>query len=205
MKNKVTVIAFFCLLALSCTKQNPAEPVVPKENGFEYVDLGLSVKWAAANVGASSAEQLGDFFAWGETMPQHSKEYSKHSYSYKDSPSILPAEADAATANMGGKWRTPSKEEFFELKSGCNWLWVDQYNGMLISGYIISGKKPGYQGQHIFLPAAGWRENGLHLSLDVNGLYWTQNASTIYIINSTDSGYNYEDRFVGLPVRAVFK
>ncbi|WP_290091377.1 PEGA domain-containing protein, partial [uncultured Muribaculum sp.] len=36
-------------------------------NGHEYVDLGLSVKWAACNVGASSPEDYGNYYAWGET------------------------------------------------------------------------------------------------------------------------------------------
>ena len=40
------------------------------ENSYEYVDLGLSVKWAACNVGATTPETYGDYFAWGETEPK---------------------------------------------------------------------------------------------------------------------------------------
>ena len=36
-------------------------------NGHEAVDLGLSVKWAACNIGASNPEEYGDYFAFGET------------------------------------------------------------------------------------------------------------------------------------------
>ena len=41
------------------------------ENGHEYVDLGLNVKWATCNVGAIAPEGYGDFFAWGEIEPYY--------------------------------------------------------------------------------------------------------------------------------------
>ena len=104
------------------------------------VDLGLSVKWATCNLGASSPEQPGDFYAWGETTPKAkfgSMEGYKWSYAEKssygdeillfskynsqsnqgkvDNKSKLDIEDDAARAKLGGKWRMPTKKEFQEL------------------------------------------------------------------------------------------
>ena len=41
------------------------------QSGHEYVDLGLSVKWATCNIGAEKPEDFGDYFAWGETSPYY--------------------------------------------------------------------------------------------------------------------------------------
>ena len=58
----------------------PESPSNGTENGHEYVDLGLSVKWATCNVGASSPEEYGDYFAWGEVEPKSSYGWSTHKY-----------------------------------------------------------------------------------------------------------------------------
>ena len=50
------------------------------ENGYAYVDLGLSVKWATCNVGASSPEGYGDYFAWGETTIKSTYNWSTYKY-----------------------------------------------------------------------------------------------------------------------------
>uniref|UniRef100_UPI0025B2398C PEGA domain-containing protein n=2 Tax=uncultured Muribaculum sp. TaxID=1918613 RepID=UPI0025B2398C len=82
-------------------------------NGHEYVDLGLSVKWAACNVGASSPEDYGNYYAWGETATKaeytesNSKTYGKTMGDISGNPQY-----DAARANWGGTWRLPTKAEF---------------------------------------------------------------------------------------------
>ena len=43
----------------------------------EYVDLGLGVKWATCNVGATKPEEYGDYFAWGETTPYYKAGYAQ--------------------------------------------------------------------------------------------------------------------------------
>lgn len=56
----------------SITWDDPTVTVKP-----EYVDLGLSVKWATFNVGATKPEEYGDFFAWGETEPYYEAGYAQ--------------------------------------------------------------------------------------------------------------------------------
>lgn len=138
------------------------------------VDLGLSVKWATCNLGASSPEQPGDFYAWGETTPKTSfgsMEGYKWSYAEKssygdeillfskynsqsnqgkvDNKSKLDIEDDAARAKLGGKWRMPTKKEFQELLDNCEMSWTTQGG---VDGMEFKSK---INGNTIFLPAAG--------------------------------------------------
>lgn len=62
-----------CLAAVmlsSCSNEETKQAVVDPYNGHEYVDLGLSVKWATCNIGAEKPEDYGAYFAWGETTPK---------------------------------------------------------------------------------------------------------------------------------------
>ncbi|MBQ3576658.1 MAG: hypothetical protein IJA28_04490, partial [Coprobacter sp.] len=146
-------------------------PTTAVYNGHEYIDLGLpsGIKWATCNVGATTPEEYGDYFAWGETEPKdfynwntykHCVEngdyYSVNSYcpnsdiGVEDNRTILDAEDDAASANWGGSWRMPTKKEQEELLNNCIWSPPSQ-NGK--SGYKIISK---INGNSIFLPAAGF-------------------------------------------------
>ena len=149
----------------------------------EYVDLGLSVMWATTNVGAESAEEYGDYFAWGETTPK--EEYNTTTYQYydrstgqytkygSDSLTMLEPEDDAAHVNWGGEWRMPSKEEMNELIDKCTWTWT-QYNG--IDGYEVTGTN----GNSIFLPAAGYKgSGGPSYPAGEYGLYWLKNELNV--------------------------
>ena len=139
------------------------------ENGYEYVDLGLSVKWATCNVGATEPEEYGYYFAWGETKPKstyyyhwetyklcNGKEYSltkynnRRNYGTIDNKTVLEAADDAATANWGGSWRMPTDVELTELCEQCTWTWTTQ-NG--VKGFNVTSKS---NGNSIFLPAAGY-------------------------------------------------
>lgn len=148
--------------------------------GHEWVDLGLSVKWATCNVGASTPGDYGDYFAWGETS-------TKSSYTRDNSASIGKSwgdicgdsNRDAATANWGGSWRMPTKAEFQELVDKCTWTWTNQ-NGK--NGYKVTGPN----GNSIFLPASGYRYGGT-LYLDGEyGRYWSSSPDE----SSTDRAYN---------------
>ena len=135
----------------------------------QYVDLGLSVKWATFNVGASKPEDYGDYFAWGETQPKTS--YSESNYSYTNNPTTLPLSADAAHANWGGSWRIPTDAEMTELREQCTWTWITQ-NG--VNGYKVTGT----DGNSIFLPAAGCRyDSSLNLAGSL-GHYWSSSLNT---------------------------
>ena len=123
----------------------------------EAVDLGLSVLWASHNIGASSPEQNGDMFAWGEVTTK--SDYTKGNYTYYNSNSksyvdigidIGGTEFDAAHVKWGGNWRMPTLSEFKELKNNCEWKWVS-YNG--VHGYKVTGKN----GNSIFIaPTGDW-------------------------------------------------
>ena len=147
-------------------------PVLPEP---EYVDLGLSVKWATFNVGATSPEDYGDYFAWGETEPK--EEYSWATYKWgtssnltkyntTDGKTTLEPEDDAAQVHWGGNWRMPSKEEVDELTQHCNWIWTTHNN---VNGYKVTGPN----GNSIFLPAAGYKGAGPTYPAGEDGLYWT--------------------------------
>jgi hypothetical protein len=185
-------------------------------NGREYVDLGLSVKWATCNVGASSPEEYGDYFAWGETStketydkdncPTYGLSYSElQSQGYIDSEGNLTAQYDAATANWGGSWRMPTNEEQEELLGNCTWEWTTQ-NG--VNGYKVTGPN----GNSIFLPPAGYRDGSSLNYAGSCGGYWSSTLRDIPYANLLDfrssnrgMGSSYDGRYVGWSVRSVLE
>lgn len=124
-----------------------------KYNGHAYVDLGLSVKWATCNVGASSPEEYGNYYAWGETTTKSSytEDNSKTDGVSMSSSIAGDASYDAARANWGGTWRLPTASESQELIDNCTWTWTTQGGK---NGYKVTSEK---NGNSIFLPAAGCR------------------------------------------------
>ncbi|MCD8287115.1 MAG: DUF5640 domain-containing protein [Clostridia bacterium] len=141
-------------------------------NGHEYVDLGLSVKWATCNVGANSPSDYGNHYAWGEITPKSSYTEENCKTSGKNLGSIAGnPNYDAARANWGGTWRLPTEEEIDELIDNCQWEWTTIGEH---SGYKITSKN----GNSIFLPAAGYREDSSCINNDGgdpdnDGNYWS--------------------------------
>ena len=175
-------------------------------SGHEYVDLGLSVKWATCNVGASKPEDYGNYYAWGETTTKSSYT-SDNSKTYGKSMGDIAGNSiyDAATANWGGNWRMPTKAEMQELRDRCNWTWTTQ-NG--VKGYKVTSKT---NGNSIFLPAAGDR-GGRSLGNAVGyGGYWSstpdENNGRAYRLhfNSGNHDVNYTNRGFGHSVRPVLE
>ena len=124
-----------------------------QEDGNNAVDLGLSVKWAKCNLGATSPAQFGNYYSWGETEPyDYSREYNGPG-SDNGGKSVLDAKDDAASVLLGGTWRIPTAEEWTELSDNCNFVWTS-ING--VYGYNVSSKKIGFETASIFLPAAGF-------------------------------------------------
>ena len=195
------------------------------ENGYEWVDLGLSVKWATFNVGATKPEEYGDYFAWGETEPKEYYDWSTYkwcrgsfsmqtkyctnsSYGTVDNKTQLELSDDAARANWGGSWRMPTDTEFTELREQCTWTWTTQ-NG--VNGYKVTSKKSGYTNKSIFLPAAGCRYgSSLHYA-GSDGSYWSSSLYTDYpdgawYVNLVSGNVDrrYDDRYLGFSVRPVY-
>ncbi len=170
---------------------------VPAAFTPQYVDLGLSsgVLWATCNVGATSPEQAGDYFAWGETAPKENYNWLNEGeykwgvlnwddetnngmtkYTKTDGKTVLDPEDDAATANWGGDWRMPTKAEQEELLNECTWEWTDNYNNTGVAGRIVTGSN----GNSIFLPAAGYRDDSSLYGAGSNGHYWSSSLNSYY-------------------------
>ena len=188
-------------------------------NGHEYVDLGLSVKWATCNVGADTPEDYGDYFAWGETEPKDSYDsgtykwrngntYTKYStssqYGTVDNKTVLDPEDDVAHVNWGGGWRMPTKAELEELRNNCTCKWTT-HNG--VTGCKVTSN---INGNSIFLPAAGYRYNSSLYKVGSLGYYWSSSlyssgSYNAYCLNfrSDNVDWSYDQRYAGLSVRAV--
>lgn len=158
----------------------------------EYVDLGLSVIWAAFNIGATTPEQYGDYYAWGETKTKsdycwstykwchgsyttQTKYNTKSSYGTVDNKTTLDATDDVAHVKWGGNWRMPTKAEQDELRTNCTWTWTT-LNG--VNGYRVTSKKTGYTDRSIFLPAAGCRDGTSLYDAGSGGYYWSSSLRT---------------------------
>ena len=171
--------------ALPASAPNPTSPTTGTINGYDWVDLGLSVKWATKNVGADIPSDYGDHFAWGETRKKDnytretcfdcldSTECIWGTYKIDGKTSISPTSGhDTARENWGGTWRMPTIAEFEELCEKCDWTWAFQDGN---NGYLVTSKT---NGNSIFLPAAGWR-NGTDTSrVGENGYYWSSTLSS---------------------------
>lgn len=164
--------------------------------GHEYVDLGLSVKWATCNVGASKPEEYGGYYAWGETEEKENYSWSTYkwckgsydtmtkyctssSYGSVDKKTVLAPEDDVAHVKWGGNWRMPTRAEQDELREKCKWVWTT-LNG--VKGYKVTGPN----GNSIFLPAAGYRSGR---GVDYRGRYGHYWSSSI---GSSNSNCAYE-------------
>ena len=189
-------------------------------NGYKWVDLGLSVKWATMNVGANAPEEYGDYFAWGETTAKSTYDWSTYkwckgsydtltkycnnsSYGTFDNKSVLDSEDDAAYVNWGGTWRMPTYDELNELKTMCTWTWTTQNS---VDGYKVVGSN----GNSIFLPAAGYRNDSSLYGAGSYGFYWSSSLYTSYptygwyLGFSSSNFYMYDSyRYYGRSVRAV--
>lgn len=162
-------------------------------NGHEYVDLGLSVKWATCNIGASAPEEPGSYFAWGETTPKDKYTKGNCLYFSSDIGNISKSSKhDAAQAAWGIGWRMPTEKELVELKDRCKWT-KEVLNDM--AGFRVTGPN----GNSIFLPAAGskavwtsgFSESGYYWSGDAGKLYFGEWKDDTYWIDGLGWDYEY--------------
>ena len=199
----------------------------------EYVDLGLSVKWATFNVGAGKPEAYGDYYAWGETEEKDNYAWAaegdykwgiydssakpkygmtKYTAEVKDNDDNVVGDGlktlqpgdDPATKNWGSKWRTPTFDEIKELLDNTKCEWTWDATK---KGYTVKGLKTG---KSIFLPAAGCRNGAGLKNAGTNGFYWSSSVNESYPNNayyfyfySGDHFWSYNSRYYGQSVRAV--
>lgn len=200
----------FALLAIGLFIFTSCEETTTKGPKHEYVDLGLSVKWATCNVGAENPEEYGDYFAWGETQAKENYTWETYvygleltKYNKKDSVKIIELVDDIASINWGDAWRMPTKEEQEELLNECFWVWRKQ-NG--VYGYTVTGKN----GNFIFLPAAGYKNKAELYKEASFGLYWSSSlyetsagSANIMHFDSKSKGQTINNRYIGATIRPV--
>lgn len=182
-------------------------------NGHEWVDLGLpsGTKWATCNVGASSPEDFGCHYAWGETSEK--TYYSWAAYQYGNSTNdvmnigsdISGTNYDVACLKWGNPWRMPSLNQIKELLNCCSKQWTRLNN---VKGYRLVGPN----GSSIFLPAAGYCESSIHGGKGDLGKYWSSSVNDMtpryaysMYFGSADISWagNNSARYYGLSIRPV--
>ncbi len=216
---KLRIFAALCCAAVlfaACETNEPnpnqSNNNDPKNDTKEAVDLGLSVNWATCNVGATSPEKYGNYYAWGETDRRDNYGWDYYKYGFNreeltkycskiDTLTTLDATDDAATANWGAAWRMPTIDEWQELFANCTRTWDQDKNGYTLKSKI--------NGKTIFLPAAGYRsaDSGYNASY---GYYWSSSlceetpygAYSVYF-NSDFVNINTFFRVYGYSIRPV--
>lgn len=180
----------------------------------DWVDLGLpsGLLWATRNVGATSPEDYGNYFAWGETQPKSF--YHRTGYQYRtrdgqtskyftDNLTTLQPGDDAATVNLGGGARTPTKAEWEELinRTTTHWTTLNGVNGRILTGS---------NGNRLFLSATGYRWGNSLCHAGYNGYYWSNSLYTNapygawgFRFVSVSQYVHYYNRILGFSVRAV--
>ncbi len=227
----------------SIEDNNPVDPIDPydSEEGGVYnpnagsapegvvaVDLGLpsGTLWANMNVGATSPEDYGLYFAWGETTGYTDDTTDGYSFNWKsykwcngsidsmtkyctdrwhgtvDNKTVLDLEDDAAYANWGGDWCMPTVDEIQELRNNTTSEWTT-VNG--VKGCRFRSKT---NGNSVFLPAAGYRDDADLSYQGQTGYYWSAGGSGSYYARGLffGSGYAYwgnSQRYDGFTVRPV--
>ena len=190
-----------------------------------YVDLGLpsGTLWATCNLGANLPEEYGDYFAWGETQPKDNFSWTNYQYcmgsfntltkycnnsdigynGFTDDLTTLEPSDDAATANWGDDWRMPTDEEWQELYQNTTVTWTTR-NG--VNGRLFTASN----GNSLFLPAAGYRNESTPEATGIIGDYWTSSLDTDYpsgalsfFFNSNNYYISFCNRLYGRNVRAV--
>lgn len=183
---------------------------------YNVVNLGLpsGTLWCDRNIGSPSPEEYGDYYAWGEIVPnkatytsQNYRFYSYSKYNTTDGKEALDPEDDAAHIVMGGEWHIPSDTQLKELINNTTSAWTTDYNGTGRAGMIVTSK---INTNSIFFPAAGISADGacdvgVRFSIWSSGKprYEDYGAATLIGSNSGMQYFSDENRWRGLSVRGV--
>lgn len=207
--------------------------VSPDGITYEYIDMGLSVKWATFDIGATKVGEYGKFFQWGDTQGYTSSEVgsgtgkkyfdwsdykycngsydtltkynNNSSYGTVDNKTVLESSDDAATANMGKGWRMPTEAEYTELINACNQTWDSTNKWRIFTLKTDSTKK-------VVFPASGRGNYGSVYYQGSLGCFWSSSLDTSgpgngrYLYVDSSSGYmSILNRCTGFCVRGVYR
>lgn len=175
---------------------------------YGAVDLGLSVKWASYNYGASSITSTGGYYMWGDPTGTGEPLF----FTPPSVNSISGTQYDIVRRNWGGNWRIPTRSEINELHSNCTWT-ATTVNGVSVI------KVTGRNGASIYLPFTGYGMPddgpiGTITISDSNKAYMMSAESYgdsygrfVYVFGFTSSGgkssVSYNASFVKFPIRPV--
>lgn len=189
-------------------------------DSFEYVDMGLSVRWGTCNVGAATPEEYGYYFAWGEVETKDYYQLNNYRWASSvsgmilkyctnsflgnvDNKTQLEPEDDAAHVICEDMWRIPTEYEFNELIDNCSIAWTSS-NGVYGLEFV-SNKN----GNSIFIPAAGYYYD-VEKDASSFGYYWTSsldiNDSTKakqFAFNEDGHILSSSTRYFGQTIRPV--
>lgn len=200
-------ILMFCLPFFLFAQSTSSGNGRQRANGYEYVDLGLSVKWATCNVGATSPEEYGGHYQWAgkqnitnnnlydfDSCPYHIEIQERYiTWEYTKYVTSNYSSTWSGAGSPDNKTVLDPSDDVAHVMLGGKWrmptreewrelidncTWTwSVQNG--VRGYKVTGKKPGYTDKSIFLPAAGYidEEDGLLLS-GSNGFYWSSSLDT---------------------------
>ena len=182
------------------------EDVTPdlKPTAGKTVDLGLSVKWAGWNVGASSPEDYGEYYAWGECAGKYKYDLNTYIYYNKSiGTNISATEYDVARNEWGSGWRMPTVDEIRELIDKCSWREFT-YNG--VRGNTVTGPN----GNKIFIPLAGYKQGSSKGAVGEKTYLWSstanyseKNRAYCLYANPSDAYCEIKARSWGINVRPV--
>lgn len=206
----LALFSFMACCVMSCNSDEPENPGDTDESN--YVDLGLSVKWAKCNIGANSPEEIGSYFAWGETTTKD--EYSEVNYfdkSYSNfsnsgRKTICGTTYDIATKRLGKNWRMPTKNQIDELVNSLNWSYTT-INGI----DVLEGIAP--NGNSIIFPITGMYA-GKSIQSKSQGCYWSgelyasandnSKASMLSFFKGQSPHSSNYYRYEGMAIRPVY-
>lgn len=200
------------------------------------VDLGFTTKdgyklyWATCNLGASSPEERGDYYAWGETSPRSTYNWAAYKWcrgsasaltkycpsgmsdfwygsDFPDNKTVLDLADDAAHANLGGNWRMPTVSECLYLYARVTWTTLYGKEGVKIMSPI-----EGYTDRWIFIPAAGYKSGSSLIRYGSCAGFWTSILETdsptkagVFLRQNNSSNEAYDSsRCDGFPIRPVY-
>ena len=239
-KGLILLLTALALLA-SCKPDDPdVGPVVPEG----AVDMGIvmtredgttyKLYWAESNLCdnglCKNPEDLGDYYAWGETRAKNEYDWDSYIWCNGDNNKLTrycPKDRtdywdgagnpdnktefkdygysdDAAHAILRGKWRMPTRAEWASLCDQCTWTWIN-VNGVL--GYQVTAAN----GNSIFIPAAGFRSEAKTSEVGASANYWSSTADTEYpdyawyLFTKKDRyvGEYHSSRYYGHSIRPV--